>query len=132
MPFHTRRSILLTTGLAATAVGLGACTAGQTPDPADFEPATVPLDEIPVGGGVVLPDLPYVATQPTEGDFKAFTKTCTHQACPVSRIDEGEIVCDCHGSRYSITDGSVLQGPARDPLQSFPAAVDGQSLQING
>ncbi|MFW6596936.1 Rieske (2Fe-2S) protein [Propionibacteriaceae bacterium Y2011] len=127
---YTRRNLLITSGLAATAVGLGACqSGGQSPsEPAG--PASVAVSEVPVGGGLILPDANYVVTQPTAGEFKAFTKTCTHQQCPVSRIDGAEIVCDCHGSRFSITDGSVAQGPANEPLASFPAEVSGETVNI--
>ena len=41
--------------------------------------------EIPVGGGKVFEALKVVVTQPTAGDFKAFSAVCTHQACTVGR-----------------------------------------------
>ena len=34
-----------------------------------------------MGGGTIFPDEQIVVTQPTEGDFKAFTAVCTHQGC---------------------------------------------------
>jgi len=40
---------------------------------------------------------------------------------------DDEIVCPCHGSRFSATDGSVVNGPATAPLAEFPVDVaDGQ------
>ena len=36
-------------------------------------------------------------TQPKEGEFKAFSSICTHQACPVATVTD-TINCDCHGS----------------------------------
>ena len=132
MPLHTRRSLLISSGLAAAAVGLAGCQSGDDADTAPTDPASLPLADVPVGGGLIMPDGPYVVTRPSEGEVKAFTKTCTHQHCPVARIDGSDIVCDCHGSRFSITDGSVTNGPAEEPLESFPATVDGDTVTING
>src|SRR5699024_8514683 len=109
MPPYTRRSLLISSGLAAAAVGLVGCGPGEPPA-LPTEPVTIPLAKVPVGGGVVLTDAAYVVTQPSAGEVKAFTKICTHQHCPVARIDGTDIVCDCHGSRFSITDGSVTNG----------------------
>lgn len=131
MPYD-RRTLLFTTSLAVAAVGLSSCRAsGPTePDPS-AEALSMPLAEVPVGGGVILTDDPYVVTQPTAGEVKAFSNVCTHQHCPLSRVDGSEIICDCHGSRFSISDGSVTNGPARDPLPSYPARVEGDTVHVN-
>ena len=55
-----------------------------------------------------------MVTQPTEGDFKAFSALCTHQGCVVSEIKGEDIDCTCHGSKFSIADGSVVDGPANE------------------
>src|SRR6188768_966913 len=73
---------------------------------------SVATSEVPVGGGVILEDANYVVTQPSKGKFKAFSKICTHQGCPVSAVSDGVIYCNCHGSQYSIKDGSVINPPA--------------------
>src|SRR5699024_6394032 len=84
---YTRRSLLVSTGLAAAAVGLAGCRSeGPQPAAPSAGPAAIPLAQVPVGGGVILQDGAYVVTQPTAGEVKAFTKVCTHQHCPVSRI----------------------------------------------
>ena len=58
----------------------------------------------------------YVVTQPTKGDFKAFSKICTHRQCTVAAVRDGMIHCNCHGSEFSIKDGSVVHDPAPKPL----------------
>ena len=98
----------------------------ETPPPAGDG---IPTSEVPVGGGVVLTDPRVVLTQPTEGEFKAFTSICTHAGCPVARVTT-EIECDCHGSRYSIEDGSVLGGPAPAPLAAAEFTVNGDQIEI--
>ena len=55
-------------------------------------------------------------TQPTEGEFKCFTAVCTHQGCIVSSVQAGGIRCECHGSAFSIEDGSAVNPPATEPL----------------
>ena len=72
--------------------------------------------DIPVGGCAVFTEAKCVVTQPSKGDFKAFTSVCTHQGCTVSAGTDGVIPCTCHGSQFSMEDGSVLQGPATAPL----------------
>jgi Rieske Fe-S protein len=84
---------------------------------------SVATSKVPVGGGVILEDANYVVTQPTKGKFKAFSKICTHQGCPVSAINNGLIHCNCHGSEYSIKDGSVTNLPAPKPLAEAKTTV---------
>ena len=85
----------------------------------------VATSDVPVGGGVILADQGIVVTQPTQGEFKAFSSTCTHAGCTVTQVSGGEIVCPCHGSQFSITDGSVDGGPAPAPLPSVAVQVKG-------
>jgi Rieske Fe-S protein len=84
--------------------------------------------KVPVGEGVILTDQKVVVTQPTAGEFKGFSAICTHMACTVGSIKDGVIMCPCHGSQYSIKDGSVLGGPAPKPLPSIAVKVDGANI----
>jgi len=84
--------------------------------------------DVPVGGGTVLADQEVVVTQPTEGDFKAFTSVCTHQGCQVGKVENNEIVCPCHGSAFSAADGSVVNGPATAPLEEVRISVEGDEI----
>lgn len=85
--------------------------------------------DIPVGGGAVFDDQKVVVTQPTEGDFKAFSAVCTHQGCLVSDVTD-TINCPCHGSKFSISDGSVTDGPAPSPLPEASISVDGDGISL--
>lgn len=93
--------------------------------------AVASVSDIPVGGGVILVEPAVVITQPTAGDVKAFTAICTHQGCLVSEVVDNEIICPCHGSRFSATDGSVITGPATTPLTSAGVAVEGGSVVLS-
>ncbi|GAA3859192.1 Rieske (2Fe-2S) protein [Streptomyces sedi] len=84
--------------------------------------------DVPVGGGTILDEQKLVVTQPTEGEFLAFSAICTHQGCPVSQVTEDGILCTCHGSVFAIADGSVVEGPATQPLPAEPITVEGESI----
>jgi Rieske Fe-S protein len=82
--------------------------------------------DVPEGGGVIKGDL--VITQPKAGTYKAFSKVCTHAGCDVSKVDAGVISCPCHGSTFSIDDGSPTGGPANKPLPETKVKVDGDNI----
>ena len=83
--------------------------------------------DVPVGGGVILAGESLVVTQPERGTFRGFSSTCTHRGCTVSSVQGGTITCPCHGSQYSVADGSVTRGPATQGLPPRELTVtDGQ------
>ena len=86
--------------------------------------------EVPVGGGVIFPDEQVVVTQPVEGEFKCFTAVCTHQGCIVSSVSYGGIRCECHGSGFSIEDGSAVNPPATQPLAEKQIRVKGDTITL--
>lgn len=92
--------------------------------------ATVAAADVPVGGGTILKDQEVVVTQPTKGDYKAFTAICTHQGCTVTKVEGGQIVCPCHGSHFSIKDGSPTFGPAKSALASKQVSVEGGQITV--
>ena len=90
--------------------------------------ALASTSDVPVGGCFVVAASKIVLTQPTEGDFKAFTAVCTHQGCIVESSTEGDIPCPCHMSKFSLEDGSPQSGPASAPLAAVEITVDGDSI----
>jgi Rieske Fe-S protein len=89
-----------------------------------------PATDVPVGGGKVYDAAKVVVTQPTAGTYKAFSAVCTHEQCTVSDVDGGTINCPCHGSKFSIADGSVLGGPAPTPLAAKKVTVSGGNVTL--
>ncbi len=87
--------------------------------------------EVPVGGGKIFIAEKVVVTQPSEGEFKAFSAVCTHQGCVVSEVEGKDIVCGCHGSKFSIEDGSVLGGPATKALPEFKVSTKGTEIRVS-
>ena len=86
--------------------------------------------DVPVGGGTVFQKQKIVVTQPTEGDFKAFTAVCTHQGCTVGSVNGDTIQCNCHGSQYNAADGTVKKGPAPKALAPKKITVEGDKLIV--
>ncbi|MFI6264112.1 Rieske (2Fe-2S) protein [Micromonospora sp. NPDC051006] len=148
---QTRRALLAGAGAVGAAVVLAACggdDAGDgTPPPTSGGPAVpstgdagggdrqnsqslATTTDIPLGGGRVFPAEGVVITQPSPGQFKGFDPICTHQRCPVSNVDGGTINCTCHGSKFSIEDGSVKAGPATRPLPAKNVKVVGDQISF--
>jgi len=109
--------------------GGGSATDPSTPEGSPGQ-VLATTAEIEVGGGAIFPAEKVVVTQPTDGDFKAFSSICTHQGCPVTSVSDGTINCPCHGSRFSIEDGSVEGGPAGAPLPEVQIAVEGDRITL--
>ena len=85
--------------------------------------------DVPEGGGAIFADQGVVVTQPSAGDFKGFTNICTHRQCPLAAVTD-TINCNCHGSRFSIEDGSPVNGPATAALAAVAITVDGDEISL--
>ena len=131
----SRRTLLARAGLTAvalgTAGGLAGCGADTPTTAASAGPVSAPTSDIPVGSGKIFPDAQAVITQPTAGRYQAFSSICTHAGCPVTEVTDA-IGCRCHGSRFSLTDGSVLAGPALTPLPARQVTVAGDTVSVAG
>jgi Rieske Fe-S protein len=86
--------------------------------------------DIPVGGGKIYTAAKVVVTQPSKGDYKAFSAVCTHVGCLCNQVMDGTINCPCHGSKFKITDGSVVTGPAPTALAAKTIAVTGGKILL--
>lgn len=133
-------TIAATVGLAPTVLAAcGSDDEGSDPGSAldtghtATDPPPGPLattGDVPVGGGAIFPDQQVVVTQPTEGDFRCFTAVCTHQGCIVSSVAIEGIRCECHGSAFSIEDGSAVNPPATEGLTPVEISVEGEQISI--
>ena len=125
----TRRAVVKGTAAAAGLLVAGCSTYGARAEPKNSGPVTLgQTSEIPVGGGKIFATQLVVVTQPKDGEFKAFTAVCTHLGCTVGSINNGIIGCPCHGSQFSIVDGSVIQGPAAQPLAPVAITISGNEV----
>lgn len=140
-PISRRRLVGTTAAAAVTAPVLAACgteggtTAKEGPASrvvdAPTESATpegealVAVADVPVGGGVVVDGV--VVTQPSEDSFRAFEAVCTHQRCAITQVTD-RIDCTCHYSHFSLSDGSVVEGPAQFALPAVRVTVAGDTI----
>ena len=133
----TRRTVLA----GAAAVSAAALLAGCRSDwPAASPPVAAPpppgtdmlgkVGDIPLGGGVIFADKGVVVTQPSLGEYRAFSATCTHKGCIVAAVQNNIISCKCHNTKFSATDGAVEGGPATTPLPAKPIRVDGDNIEL--
>lgn len=116
-------------GVAAALAGCGGGDSEEGSDPSVESGAELAATtEVPVGGGIVLTEERIVVTQPTEGEFRAFTAVCTHQSLLVTSVADGTIKCDNHGSSYSAETGEVAGGPAPSRLAAVEIKIEGDRI----
>ena len=73
-----------------------------------------------------------VAVANVGGTLHAFGDTCPHLQCSLAGGDlDGTVVtCPCHGSKFDVTTGELLRGPAQEPVRSYVARVENDGIQI--
>lgn len=50
--------------------------------------------------------------------LKLFSAKCTHLGCYIDKLENEQLVCPCHGSRYNL-DGNPILGPAVNSLREL-------------
>jgi 3-phenylpropionate/trans-cinnamate dioxygenase ferredoxin subunit len=75
-----------------------------------------------------------IAVANVDGTFYAFDDTCTHMACSLAGgdLEQSTVICPCHGSEFDVTSGAVLQGPAREPVETYETRVEGGDVEVKG
>jgi nitrite reductase/ring-hydroxylating ferredoxin subunit/uncharacterized membrane protein len=101
---------------------------GQSP-PTDFTPvlAEADLAEGQLRAGEANGFLVLLVRQ--GGQLYALGDTCAHLGCSLAKghLEGDSVRCWCHGSRFALADGRVLDGPATMPQPTFETRVrDGQ------
>ena len=78
-----------------------------------------------------LASIPVLVTK--VGDrVRAVSGVCTHRGAPLAEGErDGDCIrCPWHGSRFSLDDGKVVEGPATFPLAQFEARITGDSIEL--
>jgi nitrite reductase/ring-hydroxylating ferredoxin subunit/uncharacterized membrane protein len=102
------------------------------PGPTDWTPAA-DAAQLPEGRPtrVVVDDTPVLLLRSGELTY-AIHDRCSHRGCSLSEgeVEGDEIVCACHGSRFSLRDGSVLGGPATTAQPAFQVRENAGRLEV--
>jgi nitrite reductase/ring-hydroxylating ferredoxin subunit/uncharacterized membrane protein len=82
---------------------------GDAADPGDGKPTSAMAGDTPV------------LLVRHHGHLHALHDRCSHRGCPLSggKVEGESVTCPCHGSRFSLGDGSIERGPATSPQPIF-------------
>jgi 3-phenylpropionate/trans-cinnamate dioxygenase ferredoxin subunit len=94
-------------------------------------------DTIPSGSAVpfYLDDVKLrISVARVDEDLYAFDDlcTCAELRCPLSGglLTGTTVMCQCHGSRFDITTGKVIDGPATEALGTYEVQETGGEIQV--
>jgi nitrite reductase/ring-hydroxylating ferredoxin subunit/uncharacterized membrane protein len=70
----------------------------------------------------------------TGGQLYAIDDVCSHAGGLLSRCPVADLTATCplHGSRFALTDGSVLRGPANQPQPVLPTRIRNGWIEVRG
>jgi nitrite reductase/ring-hydroxylating ferredoxin subunit/hemoglobin-like flavoprotein len=68
-----------------------------------------------------------IAVYNVGGSYYATEDACTHVGGPLSegKLDGDTVICPWHASCFDVTNGQVLQGPAKKPLRCYQVTASG-------
>lgn len=111
---------------------IGVNHAAQSDLPLDFRPVLALADlaenqpqRVDYGG------FPIVLVRHGERIYALYAR-CSHFAGPLEEgnLEDGTIRCPWHGSRFSLADGSVVEGPATNAQPCFDTRIVGGAIEI--
>lgn len=92
------------------------------------------LSDIPDVGaiGVEIDGVP-VAVVRSDGEVYAIYNVCSHEEVELSDgdVEDCEIECWLHGSRFDLRNGEPTGLPATEPVPVFGCSVDGEDVLVD-
>ncbi len=93
------------------------------------------LDDIPDGGmKQVVAHGDVVGLYRVGTDVYAMNDICTHEETYLTdgefEVEDMEVECPLHGSRFSVLDGSVRILPATKPVATYPVKIEGDLVMV--
>jgi nitrite reductase/ring-hydroxylating ferredoxin subunit len=74
-----------------------------------------------------------VAVANVDGEFCAFTNTCTHKGGPLGEgllLPGGVVECPFHGGQFNVRTGEVVAAPPTEPIKTYAVQVEGDSIKV--
>jgi len=73
-----------------------------------------------------------IAVANVGGALHAFDDSCPHRQCSLADgvLDGPAITCPCHGSRFDVTTGARLRGPAARAVKIYAVRLVDGALQV--
>jgi nitrite reductase/ring-hydroxylating ferredoxin subunit len=110
---------------------------GDVAGPQDGWQVALALEDLAEGRAkrVTVQDAPVLLYRSGERIF-AIGARCTHQGAPLDRgpIKVGgslaTVTCPAHGSMFSLEDGSVMRGPATQPMPAYHIRVIDGNIEL--
>jgi nitrite reductase/ring-hydroxylating ferredoxin subunit len=89
------------------------------------------LGEGQMTGGTVTGEEVLVAN--VGGQYRAVGATCTHAGCSLAddgELEDGTVMCGCHGSIFDLESGEAIGPPADEPVPVYQVRVEGDQVQV--
>lgn len=62
-------------------------------------------------------------------ELRVYSSKCTHLGCKINKVEGEELVCPCHGSRYS-SSGKPVKGPSIKGLTKLQYSIEDNEIII--
>jgi nitrite reductase/ring-hydroxylating ferredoxin subunit len=89
---------------------------------------------LPEPGGVAAFEVrgERIAVANVGGALHAFDDLCPHRQCSLAdgELEGPVITCPCHGSRFDVTTGQRLRGPAARAVKVYTVRLESGGLQM--
>jgi len=75
----------------------------------------------------------FAVVRTDDGEIYAIDDTCTHAEVSLSEgdIDDCQIECWAHGSRFDLRTGEPNMLPAVNPIRTYPVRVQGDDILVD-
>jgi 3-phenylpropionate/trans-cinnamate dioxygenase ferredoxin subunit len=121
----------ISTVSAVTATG----TVSEGADVADSFVRVCSVDDLPSVGAlqVEIAGEPVAIVRDSAGNIHAIDDTCSHANVSLSEgdVEDGEIECWLHGSRFDLRSGKPTGLPATSPIAVYPVKIDGDDVFVS-
>jgi 3-phenylpropionate/trans-cinnamate dioxygenase ferredoxin component len=91
------------------------------------------MSDVPPGKKVIVEvDGILVVVVNLEGKYYAIEDVCTHDGGPLGEgdLEDGQIICPRHGSRFDVRTGNALTLPAFEPAPTYEVRLEGEDILV--